>query len=479
KAEQISGTLPKIVLTNMELDSSNAESAQLKKLYEDKKIHEYLILEKADLKIGVFAVLGNEEIFKLQQSPGFLFKDPELSAQQASRFLQQHEKVDIIVCLTFSGMSKKPGSTRWTGETQYLGLKAPDIDIIISGGTNSVRTDTVYSENTPVLQSAARQQSLNIAEVLVASTQREIKRMQQIDGKFSEQRQSSRNGVQHDFALRNTLPASGLGNFITDAMLWAAQQTAANTTDFAFFLNENIRVQEETDTNSLLTDQDVEELFPPIDPAQPNKAGFPLVKINVTGSDLQKILEINSSVYPLKGNDYFLHFAGLHVRYNTSRILFNRVIGAQKTAYANDAIPILFSEEQIYSIVTDWITAQRLSMMHKMTSGFLQIHLLGKDGSPVQELSGHVLQKAGDPYSLQTIIEDYCSTFADVDANGVPDIPEKYGQPQMRMDVISSMMPHDFLQNPSVVMVVLIIISLLMLVGVIAVVVVVVRRIRA
>ncbi|MCA9732197.1 hypothetical protein KC799_08700, partial [candidate division KSB1 bacterium] len=50
KAEQISGTLPKIVLTNMELDSSNAESAQLKKLYEDKKIHEYLILEKADLK---------------------------------------------------------------------------------------------------------------------------------------------------------------------------------------------------------------------------------------------------------------------------------------------------------------------------------------------------------------------------------------------------------------------------------------------
>ncbi|KAA3661753.1 MAG: hypothetical protein DWQ10_03885, partial [Calditrichaeota bacterium] len=275
------------------------------------------------------------------------------------------------------------------------------------------------------------------------------------------------------------LPNSRLGNFLSDAILWRSHQATSVNIDFAFLLNENIRSGWKPAENSSLTQQDIDALMPPIDFFKTRNSGLPLVHIYIDGSTLQKLLEINSSVYPLKGPNYFLHFAGLKAQYNTSRILFNRVTGAVRNTSTQLSGPISFAADQLYSVVFDWITAQRLLVMHRMTSGFLKMDFLDKNGEPVEDLKKFLLNANKNHISFQQAITDYCATFSDMNGNGLADIPQKYESVQNRIEVQSSMNLHNFMQNPSFVMIVLIVISLLMLIGVIAVIVILVRRIRA
>ncbi|KAA3616640.1 MAG: hypothetical protein DWQ05_12990 [Calditrichaeota bacterium] len=474
---------PPVILTNLMPDTSANLSDPIQKMFKNKSLHEYLVLEKSGFKIGVFAVLGNEVIFKLSQSLGYNFKDPELAAQQASRFLKYHEQVDFIVCLTFSGMSKKPGSRSWTGETQYLGLKAPDIDIIISGGTNTQLTDTLYSENTPVLQASTNNMELNLAEVAINAAGRKIRKLRQIplDYLVSESNPETNGelGVQSNFPLQNELPASGYGQMLTDAMLWAVNQATNESTDFAFLLNENIRAKPVPDENSLIAQTQLLNSLPNISIPGFETSSVPLVRFLLNGEDLQKVLEVNSSVYPIKGADYFLHFAGLKVRYNTSRIIFNRVIEAKRGGGDSEAHNISFDKTAKYSVVSDWITAQRLQIMHRMTSGFLRISLLNREGTELEKLADATILRAGKTIKLDQAAVDFCKSFPDIDNNNIPDVPENYRNPGMNIEVISSMKPQDFFKNPSIVMVALIIISFLMLIGFAAVVIVLIKRIAA
>ena len=455
-----------LILTNLQIDSLNGTTAALSKLVDDRFVREYIVLEKQGYRIGVFAVLGNEVIFKLQNSPGLRFKDPEMSAQQASRFLQFHEKVDFIVGLTFSGMRIKPGGRKWTGESQYLGVKAPDIDVIISSGTNCSRVDSILSKDTPVLQMADDRTELNFATVAIAGTHRRV--IDRGHWRLGDAGNINSPLVQHE------LPVSGLGNFVTDAMLQFADQKQ-RPVDFAFLLNENLRQNLQSVKRSHQFSLSLAKIFPQIHLPGSKSSGLPLVHFYLDGEDLQKAMELNSSIYPLKGANYFMHIAGLQVSYNTRRIIFNRVVRAQFDAGENRGAEIAFDENHLYAIVSDWITAARLQSIYKMASGFLRITLRDSSGEVVENLSA--LQMKPE-VNLQLAVGDFWENLGDVDGDGFPDIPQKYFNPQPRILVSTTLNFADLFHNPSIVMVVLIIISCLMIIGVAAVIVVLIRRIR-
>ncbi len=459
--------LPALILTNFEMDSSAAPDDPLLKLYRENLLQEYIIVHKGGYKIGIFAVLGNEVIFKLRQSPGYKFKDPELAAQQASRFLKFYEKVDFVICLTSSGMSVKPGGEQWSGETQYLGVKAPDIDVIISGGTNCQHADSILSKNTPVLQAADNTTEISFASVSIDGSQRKI--VDRAHWLFPDDASSG------SLIIGKDLPASGLGQLLSDAMLQAIRRQG-KTVDFALLLNENIRGILSVGRSVAIEEAQIAKVLPDLKIAGLANSGLPLLRFYLDGKDLQKTLEVTSSVYPLKGDNYFIHSAGLKARYNTSRIIFNRVVQAELQRGKNRGEPVVFEKERLYAVVSDWVTAQRLQIMHGMTSGFLRITLRDAQGKAVRHLAQALIQP---PLSLRQATLQYCDRFVDRNGDAIPDIPKIYLNPQPRIEVISSMKPQDFLRNPNIVMIALIVISLLMVAGVAAVIVVLIRRIRA
>ena len=53
--------------------------------------------------------------------------------------------------------------------------------------------------------------------------------------------------------------------------------------------------------------------------------GYPLISFYLYGYELKRALEILTSVYPLKGYDYYLQISGLRFSYNPHRVIFDRV----------------------------------------------------------------------------------------------------------------------------------------------------------
>ncbi|MCK7503415.1 MAG: hypothetical protein MZV70_04405 [Desulfobacterales bacterium] len=64
----------------------------------------YIVLERSGLKIGIFGLLGKVAIEVSPFAKPLTFRDPIETAQDMVNLLRNKEKVDIVVCLSHSGL---------------------------------------------------------------------------------------------------------------------------------------------------------------------------------------------------------------------------------------------------------------------------------------------------------------------------------------------------------------------------------------
>ena len=148
---------------------------------------------------------------------------------------------------------------------------------------------------------------------------------------------------------------------------------------------------------------------------------------------MKKALEILTSVYPLKGGDYYLQVSGVRFSYNPNRMIFDRVteiwLGDEEDGYS--FLDYSTSNERLIRVAADIYNATFLKVVGSFTWHVMDIVPKDRNGNPIADLKTVRVDADRQTPGLQELKEyagvlEYVRSFPDVTGDGVPDIPEKY-----------------------------------------------------
>jgi 5'-nucleotidase/UDP-sugar diphosphatase len=168
--------------------------------------------------------------------------------------------------------------------------------------------------------------------------------------------------------------------------------------------------------------------------------GYPMVAVYLYASEIKKALEVVTSIYPQKGNRYFLHVSGLKATYNPNRVIFDRVTGVSmgndETGY--EPVDYSSSNKKLYRVATNLYNAAFIKIVGDFTMNVLKIMPKDRRGRPIDDIVNARID--ADPRSpgIQEAKQwvgliEYVRSFPDINGDGVPDVPLKYRNVQGRI----------------------------------------------
>jgi 5'-nucleotidase len=229
----------------------------------------------------------------------------------------------------------------------------------------------------------------------------------------------------------------GLGNFVTDALRWYADKAVATSSDptpvaVAFESNGVIRDDIRKGATGRIQVCDLFRVLP-LGVGMDGTMAYPLISVYLTAGELKKALEVVTSIYPMKGSDYFLQCSGLRFAYNPNRMLFDRVtridLGSDEEGWA----PLDYSAANgtLYRIVANFYNATFLKIVGSYTYHVLDIVPKDREGKPIADLVTARLDADASTPGIQELkswvgLMEYVRTFPDTDGNGIPNMSAKY-----------------------------------------------------
>ena len=122
------GEIPQLLNSQIQFSVKHTEDDELEKLYKNQTIKPYHIFERNGLKLGVFGIIGKEAVMVAPDAYPVTFTNMFKTAKNIVKILREEEKVDIIICLSHSGIYPDIKTGKMIGEDVDLAKKVPDID---------------------------------------------------------------------------------------------------------------------------------------------------------------------------------------------------------------------------------------------------------------------------------------------------------------------------------------------------------------
>ncbi|HPE07052.1 MAG TPA: bifunctional UDP-sugar hydrolase/5'-nucleotidase [Smithellaceae bacterium] len=453
------GGLPQIVFAGAIFDRQNPVLASLQDTFSETGVKNYMVLERSGLKIGIFGLLGKIAIEVSPFAKPLTFRDPLETAQDMVNLLRNKEKVDIVVCLSHSGLNDNPDKS----EDQLLAKKVKGIDVIISGHTHTKLDKPIqvgdtfivqawcYGKQVGVLDIAYDKGKVTVKNYATVSVNSSIKSDEPIQKMIDSFKQTinsqllSPDNLSYDqviaetkWDLTNAAEESPLGNMIADSIRWYVNKVDSDPSD------PSSRVMVAVESNGVIRDDliagqtgkvTVGDLFRtvPLGIGVDGTMAYPLISFYLYGHELKKTLEILTSVRPLKGDDYFLQISGLRFTYNPRRMIFDRVTDIEMGSEEDGYRPLDYraSNNQLYRVAANIYNATFLKLVGRFTYSLLDIVPKDKNGAPIENLSAALIDGNKVQPGIQELKEwqgviQYVRSFPDLNGNGLPDIPEKY-----------------------------------------------------
>ena len=419
----------------------------------------YIVLERSGLKIGIFGLLGKVAIEVSPFAKPLTFRDPIETARYMVNLLRNKEKVDIVVCLSHSGLNDNPDKS----EDQLMAKKVKGIDVIISGHTHTKLDKPIQVDGTIIVQAWCYGKQVgvldiayekgkvtlkNYATVPVNSAIKVDEPIQKMIDSFKQTINSqllSPGNLSYDqviaetkWDLTNAAEESPLGNMIADSIRWYVNEVDSDQSD------PSSRVMVAVESNGVIRDDliagqtgkvTVGDLFRtiPLGIGVDDTMAYPLISFYLCGHELKRALEILTSVRPLKGDDYFLQISGLRFTYNPRRMIFDRVTDIEMGSEEDGYQPLDYSasNKQLYRVAANIYNATFLKLVGRFTYSMLDIVPKDKNGAPIEKLSAALIDGDKVQPGIQELKEwqgviKYVRSFPDTNGNGLPDIPEKY-----------------------------------------------------
>lgn len=471
---------PEIVLANAVLPDSGEAIAELKDLFAKGGVKPYVIREMNGLKIGIFGLMGRGAAEVAPFAAPVKFGDPIQSAQDMVDRLRNKEKVDLVVALSHSGLNSDPGKS----EDEILARKVPGINVIISGHTHTKLPAALNVNGTIIVQAFMYGREVGVLDMVFSDGRVTLKRWQAVpinsllpgapeitkqinlyEQEITKQvlaksGQSFRQPIANtDFNVRIVTEECGLGNLVADALRWYANRSVydprdpASKVDLAVNSNGLIREDIKRGQTGIVALCDAYRALP-LGIGPDDSMGYPMLSFYLYASEIKKALEVLTSVYPLKGPDYFLHVSGIKVAYNPYRMLFDRVtdlwIGSEEEGYQ----PLDYSDAntKLYRIAANTYNSTFLKVIGKFTWHILDIVPKDRNGRPINDLKEALIDADPQTPGVQELKEwqglvKYLQSFPDTNKNGLPDIPVKYQGKLGRLQVEPSLNPYHLLRR--------------------------------
>jgi 5'-nucleotidase len=161
------GRIPAIVASNTTFEGNEPLLDGLKRLAREETLRRYTVIERGGLRFGIFGVLGKEAQFYAGGAVPAKFSDPVETAKEMVKILRETEKVDVVIALSHSGMTKGADGRYVDGEDVQLPKSVPGIDIVIGAHSHTeLHEPIIVNGRTPVVQTGKYGE--NLGELVIS-----------------------------------------------------------------------------------------------------------------------------------------------------------------------------------------------------------------------------------------------------------------------------------------------------------------------
>jgi 5'-nucleotidase / UDP-sugar diphosphatase len=468
------GGMPQIVFASAIFSAVSTDDDSLEQAFQETDVKTYTVLVRDGVKIGIFGIMGKNAAEVSPFAAPVTFRDPIETAREMVSILREQEEVDIVICLSHSGLDPDPNKS----EDEILAHKVKGIDIIISGHTHALHESPVLVDNTIIVHAWVYGKHVGVLDIVYDNKKIKLKNYKtvvvdssikgdetiqnaidgfkkQIDTDFLEKR-----GLSYDKPVAVTKwdltigeEESPIGNLIADSIRWYVNKVDSNKNDplshvvIAVESNGVIRDSLLKGKTGIVT---VGDLFRtvPLGIGTDDTMGYPLISFYLYGYEIKMALEIFTSVQPHTGYDYFLQISGARFTYNPHRVIFDRItnieIGSEEEGYK----PFDYSRTntKLYRVGANIYNATFLKVVGNYTYHFLDIIPKDRYGKPVSSLAALRVDADKARPGIQELKEWrgtmlYVQSFADRNSDGIPEVPEKYKGKLGRINVQASWNP--------------------------------------
>jgi len=484
RAARARGGIPQVIASNMIFDPFEEADDSLEQDFKKGLVKLYVVLERNDIRIGFFGLIGADAAETAPFAWPVTFRDIIETSQEMVPRLREEEKVDVVICLSHSGIWDKKKKS----EDENLAKKVSGIDIIISGHTHTQLTEPLIINETIIVQAGAYGKWVGILDVAVDENNKVLfqdyhlfevddsiigdeRITALIDAKeeIVERQMLQERGLtfyqplaETNFDLHVKSEETGLGNMITDATRWAVNKRGYEPDRFSS------KVRVSLQSNGLIRSDivrgktgllGVSDLFrvEPLGIGIDNTMGYPLLSFYLYPSEIKKAAEVATSIYPIKGEDYFLNYSGIKVTYNPKRMIFDRVVGILIEKEDGSYVPLdtSSSNKELIRVTSNYYNSSFIKFVGSYTKNILKIVPKDKHGYPIQDLATARVDADSDVPGIQElkdweILFEFMDTFGDRDDDGIKEIPVKYSHPEGRFVSEPSLNPVDLLKGGNI-----------------------------
>jgi 5'-nucleotidase len=478
------GGMPAVIFSNAIFSKESERDDALEEAFKKGIVRPYIVLERGGIKIGIFGLMGKDAAEKAPFASPVKFRDPIEISKEMVKVLREKEKVDMVVCLSHSGVREEKSQS----EDEILAEKVQGIDVIVGGHSHTRLENPLKINSTLVVQASAYGNCVGVLDLGWEAGKGKPKNYRLIDINasipgdmvFQKKVDSFKDSIDRDvlrgvnlssntiigqtaFDLTIVEDESNLGNIIADSIRWYANQHVYDPKDPLS------KVVVAIESNGLIRDHllrgktgalSVGDVFNtvPLGIGVDDTMGYPLIACYFYASEIKKALEVLTSIYPRKGSSYFLQLSGLKFTYNPRRVIFDRVTNISMGSEEEGYVPLDYSgsNKNLYRVATNIYNAAFLNVVGKYTYQILNIVPKDREGAPVSDLAAFRLDADKNQGGIQELKEwiglvEYIKSFPDTDADGIPNILDKYKGKLGRIVVEDSYNPISLLSRGTIV----------------------------
>ena len=469
-AKSKSNELPAMIASNIVFSKKDQKDKALRQSFKDYPVKEYIVIERNGIRIGLFGIMGKDAAHDTSNAQPVTFADPVRASKRMVGILKKKEKADLIICLSHSGTSLRKSES----EDEYLARKVPEIDIIISGHTHTVLPKPIIVGKTIIVSSGCYGEYLGMMKInyskgkdvgLVSYDLKNISTGIPDSKIITEEIENYKQIVESDFLAPRRLTFDqviahagfnmetlysayleprelGLGNMITDAYRAAIQKKEGKDYKYVSLALQPLGLIRDTFLKGKITVADVFQVLS-LGLGSDGAAGYPLVSFYVSGKEIKDILEIHTSVAPLKKQDAYLQVSGVKFTYNPYRVPLDRVTSISIQDETGEFQPI--DPKKLYRICSNIYTAEMICYISDSTYGLLRVEPKDKKGKKLPNLESAIVyadKNSPKPKQLKewVALAEYMRSFTDT-GKSVPNIPDRYKGPEGRYTAQPSLNP--------------------------------------
>ncbi|MDD5169083.1 MAG: bifunctional UDP-sugar hydrolase/5'-nucleotidase, partial [Syntrophales bacterium] len=454
--------LPALVASNVVFGPPSALDQSLRQAFKDYPVREYTILERNGLRIGLFGILGRDAQSDAPFAKPVTFADPVAESKRIAAILKDKEKADVVICLSHSGTSADKAHS----EDEILAREVPGIDVIISGHTHTILPRPIIVGKTIIVSAGSYSAYLGVLEVAynrdrgtklvsyalpkvsekipdVPALANEISSFKTIVDreylaayrvKFDQVVAESGFDMESlDYSYKHP-GETGIGDMITDAYRYAVEKAEGPRYDHVHVVVQPLGHIRSTILKGKISVADLFRVLS-LGLGTDGTPGYPLLTAYLSGRELKKLLEVETTVAPIKA-DAHLQLSGVKCTINPNRIPFDRVTSVSVMEKDGSYSPL--DPARLYRVGMNFYAAVMVDYVSHVSHGLLTITPKDREGRPLNNIRDAVIPAGSFNPGMREIKEwaalaAYMKSFPDTNGNGIPDIPARYGTTEGRL----------------------------------------------